>query len=487
MDLGIFGGRLRQPEVVVASDFARGVNVDLLIALVGWLRRCQVFLGASITRALYSIGTALSFAIASTSLMLGAVAPAQGAWTFDDPGFFTETVTTLAPFTPIGVAWTPDGRMFIWTKGGTVRVFKGGALLPTPFIDISNKVNTVEDRGLLGLAIDPDYATNGYVYLLYTHDDDGNPNDASPKVSLLTRVTSNPSNRDVALPGSETIILGSTAVIPCPSPGPLVNCIPANETSHSIGTVRFGADGKLWVGNGDGASYSFADPLSLRSQDLNSLAGKIIRINPDGSAPTDSPNPFYDGTDSVPSKIWAYGLRNPYRFTLHPVTGIPYIGEVGWNDWEEFNKGVAGANYGWPCYEGPGTQSQYQAAFAQCRNLAQSAVTAPSYTYAHNAAGGSTAISGPFLLSNQYPSQYIGSYFLVDYTARWIRRATLDANGNIQNVVPFASNIGTSFGGLVSLELGPDGLMYYVEITTGVIGRIRHTAGGTGASCPCRV
>jgi glucose/arabinose dehydrogenase len=242
------------------------------------------------------------------------------------------------------------------------------------------------------------------VYLLYTFEEGSNTNDAGRKVSLLTRVTSDPNNLDVALPGSEVTILGSTAVIPCPVQ-PNVNCIPSDTGSHSIGTLRFGTDGKLWVSAGDGAEADFTDVLSLRSQDLDSFAGKILRINPDGTAPTDSPNPFFDGTDSVRSKVWAYGLRNPYRFALHPITGIPYIGDVGWNESEEVNKATAGANFGWPCFEGNLPQPSYQAMFQQCQDLSPASVTFPLYTYFHSANQDSAAIGGAVLQGNQYQSQ----------------------------------------------------------------------------------
>ncbi len=423
--------------------------------------------------------TAVLFGI---GLLLGALTPeARAGWTFADPGFFTETVVAFPAFTPVGLTWSPDNRMFIWTKNGTVRIVKGGALLPIPFLDISSKVNVVGDRGLLGLVLDPDYAVNGYVYLLYTYEEGGDPNSAGTKVALLTRVTSNPLNPDVALAGSEVIILGSTANVPCPAPSPTNRCIPSDYDSHSIGSLRAGPDGKLWVSVGDGASYNFPDPRALRSQNLDSFSGKILRINFDGTAPGD--NPFDDGADSVRSRVWAYGLRNPYRFDLHPLTGVPFVGDVGWYTWEEVNRADRGRNLGWPCYEGVGTHPDYQAAFSECRNLASNQVTPPLYAYYHDGSGGSAAIGGPFYQGNQYPAQYVLSYFWADYTAGWIRRMVFDSAGTLVNILPFASNIGTYQGGLVSLELGPDGLLYYVEFTTGAIGRIKHTSGG-GSNLP---
>src|SRR6188472_3902663 len=128
--------------------------------------------------------------------------------TFSDPGFATERIATLPPFTLVGMAFAPDGRLFVWEKNGVVRVIKNGALLPTPFIDLSAKVNTFDDRGFWGFAFDPDFVNNGYVYMTYTYENAGNPNSTAPRTSRLVRVTASSVNPDVALPATETTIMG---------------------------------------------------------------------------------------------------------------------------------------------------------------------------------------------------------------------------------------------------------------------------------------
>jgi glucose/arabinose dehydrogenase len=392
----------------------------------------------------YALSILLVLAVAAAT-----PAPTHGQVTFVDPQFVTETVAQLPAFTPVGLAFAPDGRIFIWQKNGIVRIVKNGALLATPFLDIQTQVNQCNDRGLLGLALDPNFATNGFVYLLHTLEESGNTTSCGAKTSRLIRVTASPPTSDVAQPNSQITILSG---------------IPSEGDSHSVGTLRFAPDGKLFVSHGDGASYSTTDSLALRSQDLNSYNGKILRINPDGSAPGD--NPFDDGTNSVRSKVWAYGLRNPFRYALHPATGEPYIGDVGWNTWEEINRG-RGANFGWPCFEGNGPQPDYQAAFNQCRQLSPSAVTPPLYTFDHSV--GRTVIGGAFYTGFQYPFQYRGNLFFADYTAQWVVRLVFDDNLNLASVEPFA----TGFAGPVDIELGPDGMLYYVAILTGEVGRIR--------------
>jgi glucose/arabinose dehydrogenase len=391
------------------------------------------------------------------------------AQSFTDSNFVAETVTTLPIYKPVGLAFAPDGRMFIWQENGIVRIYKNGSLLTAPFLNIQSHVNTVNDRGLLGFALDPNFSTNGYVYLAYTYEPNGNPNDTSPKTNRLTRMQVDPANPNVVLPNSEIVLLGSIGTAPCSNYPDGADCIGSDSDSHSAGMIRFAPDGKMFVSFGDGASYDYADRLALRAQNLNRYEGKLLRLNRDGTAPSD--NPFYDGRNSVRSKIYSYGLRNPYRFALHPTTGEPYIGDVGWNNWEEQNRG-RGANFGWACFEGNDPQPQYQANFSrECGSISAASVTKPFYTYSRT--DGAAAIGGAFYTGVQYPTQYRNNYFFADYVGDWIRRMTFDSNGNVVSVQNFA----TGLNGLVMLEMGPDGALYYVSLATGEIRRIRYISG----------
>src|SRR5262249_4239570 len=200
-----------------------------------------------------------------------------------------------------------------------------------------------------------------------------------------------------------------------PTGTPTEDCLPSDEDSHSIGTVMFGLDGSMFVGSGDGANYTSVDPRALRAQNVNSLAGKIMRIDPTtGNGLPD--NPFFDAScpQGTRSKVYARGLRNPFRFTIHPVTGDVYIGDVGWNTWEEINTGK-GANFGWPCYEGgtagtpapvesgataslqngsyatsSGTSATCQALYGQ----GLGAVKAPIFSYSHDGTDGAGGTGG---------------------------------------------------------------------------------------------
>jgi Glucose / Sorbosone dehydrogenase len=240
----------------------------------------------------------------------------------------------------------------------------------------------------------------------YTFEHAGDPNASSPRTSRLTRVMANSANPDTALPGSEEVVLGSVGTPPC-SAGPAdADCISADGGSHTLGALHFARDGTLFVGIGDGANAGVVIQAPTRSG-----PGQPEREDPahqDGRSARSS-NPFYDGTNSWRSKVWQYGLRNPFGFAPHPVTEEIYLGDVGWNTWEEVNHGPAGTNFGWPCFEGNGPQPSYRTQFPQCAQLSASAVTPPFFTY--DRGSGSAVIGSPFYTDTRYPQEYWGSFF----------------------------------------------------------------------------
>jgi PKD repeat protein len=230
------------------------------------------------------------------------------------------------------------------------------------------------------------------------------------------------------------------------------------NVEHHGGALNFGSDGKLYVTTGE-----HFDPQV--SQSLTSPRGKILRINKDGTIPTD--NPFYDGAGPNRDDIWARGLRNPFRTFYDGPSGKLYVADVGGNDYsvarEEVNIGVAGANYGWPNCEGSSCGSN-------------PAFTSPIYSYGHN--NRDASITGGFIYhGSQFPAQYRGSYFFADYAQNWIRRLTFDASGNVSGTFNFEPPNGAvdgPYGDIVYLTEGPDGALYYVDLgysdTTGQTG-----------------
>ena len=269
---------------------------------------------------------------------------------------------------PTAFAFAPDGRLFVSQQGGQLRVVKNGTLLSTPFLTVS--VDSTGERGLLGVAFDPAFATNHFVYVYYTVS-------TSPHFNRVSRFTA---NGDVAAAGSEVLILQLEDL--------------SSATNHNGGAIHFGPDGKLYVAVGENANGSNAQTLS------NKL-GKMLRINPDGSIPTD--NPFFNTASGDNRGILALGLRNPFTFAFQPGTGRMFINDVGQSTWEEINDGIAGSNYGWPTTEGFTSNPRSE---APCWPTAMAAAAPPDAP--------SPAALSTIPRSTAIP-QFSGQYFYADY------------------------------------------------------------------------
>jgi glucose/arabinose dehydrogenase len=404
------------------------------------------------------------------------------------PGFVAETYVGGLD-QPIAIDWARDGRAFVAEKPGIVRVVRDGALLAAPFIDLRDEVMNQSDRGLLSVAVHPQFPAEPYVYLFYIHDPhaDGGaarPDQNVPTVSLVVRFTADPAaDHDRALPGSRLVLLGGNGAAQLTSPTCqngdvyLENCLPADMQFHHGGHLLFGRDGSLFVTTGD-AYENIYHPNTTRTQALDSLSGKLLRVHPlTGDGYPD--NPFAGGsTTSNRSRVYALGLRNPWRMAIDPGSGEPVVGDVGLNGWEELNTG-RGQNFGWPCYEGGDGQSFVQPTFdgkdlPACEALyaqGAAAVTAPLLGYDH-AEGGASITAGDFYTGTVYPEDYRGAFFFGDYTRRWIRTLRRSPSGTV-TVADFASNV----DGLVSLRVGPDTNLYAVDIANGLVTRFRYAGG----------
>jgi glucose/arabinose dehydrogenase len=335
------------------------------------------------------------------------------------PPGFSEGLVASGLTSPTAMQFAPDGRLFVCEKEGRLRIIKGGTLLPAPFATIA--VDAEAERGLLGITFDPNFALTPYVYVYYTVP-------ASPSAPVHNRVSRFLAGGDTAA-GSEEIVL---------------ELDPLSTALHNGGAIDFGPDGKLYIAVGDNA-------LGASAQSLSTRLGKMLRVNPDGSIPTD--NPFY-ATASGPNRaIWAYGLRNPFKFAVNPGGPAPtmLINDVGGSNYEEINDGVAGVNYGYPHNEGPISHPDY---------------FGPRYAYDHGPNGGCAILGGAFYTPGTvtYPADYLHSYFFADFCAGFIRR--LDpASGN--TVSEFATGVREA----VELRVH-DGTLYYLSITDGAVYRI---------------
>jgi len=347
------------------------------------------------------------------------------------PAGFIDIVVASGFTNVSSMAIAPDGRIFVCQQNGHVRVVKNGTVLPTSFVALG--VNTANERGLLGIALDPGFASNNFVYLHYT-------TNATVAANFVQRISRFVANGDVVLAGSETV---------------LIETDPFTADRELGGGLGFGQDGMLYVGTGQSGAQSNA-------QVTNSLFGKILRIQGDGTIPSD--NPFFNLNSGKNRAVWALGLRNPFVIAFQPGTGRLFINDVG--DFappapqEEINDGVPAANYGWPTCEG------------NCASP-NPALRNPVYSFGHssgfNAITGGTFYNPPAAL---YPTQYVGQYFFGDLATATI--FLLDPATT--NVSTFASRL---VGRLVSLKVGPDGALYYLVQSTsgtasggGLVGKI---------------
>ncbi|HEY5745435.1 MAG TPA: PQQ-dependent sugar dehydrogenase [Chryseolinea sp.] len=336
------------------------------------------------------------------------------------PPDFAQVLVANGISNPTAMTFAPDGRIFVAQQSGALRVIKNGALLAAPFITLS--VNDDGERGLIGVTLDPDFATNHYLYLYHTTTEGG----------IHNRITRFTANGDVALAGSASIVIDLDPL--------------SSATNHNGGAMHFGKDGKLYVAIGENAT-------GANAQNLETYHGKLLRLEKDGSAPTD--NPFTTGSEHK-KRIWAYGLRNPFTFSVHPETGRILVNDVGQGTWEEINDATTGGkNFGWPTAEGTSTN----VAFIN-----------PIFKYPHS--GGDVngcAITGGTFFSpaaTNYPSEYVGQYFFQDLCSNWISSITL--SGTVTR-----TTFGTGVAGSgVAITTGNDGNLYFLSRSNGALYKI---------------
>src|SRR5436190_10994386 len=372
--------------------------------------KCEVLLRTWL-RTLVSGAIALLFLLIANSLATAATLPAG----------FAETQIAGGLSSPTAMEIAPDGRIFVCLQGGQLRVIKNGSLLAAPFVSLT--VDSSGERGLLGVAFDPNFASNNFLYVYYTVP-------GSPAHNRVSRFTA---NGDVALAGSEFVLVDLDNL--------------SSATNHNGGAIHFGPDGKLYVAVGENAN-------AANSQTLSNRLGKVLRINADGSIPND--NPFFNMATGANRSIWAMGLRNPFTFAFQRATGRIFINDVGEAKWEEINDGIAGSNYGWNLCEGlcspPNTNFRD-----------------PLFQYAHGSTSttGCAIVGGGFYnpTTTQFPANYVGKYFFGDLCTGWIR--VFDPSNST------ASDFAMGISQPVDIKVANDGSLYYLSIGSAALFRVQ--------------
>ncbi|MHC5029370.1 MAG: PQQ-dependent sugar dehydrogenase [Planctomycetota bacterium] len=343
---------------------------------------------------------------------------------------------------PVYLTYPPDGtdRIFVVEVAGRIRVFANSdsTTSTTTFLDITGRVRSGGEEGLLGLAFDPDYATNGYFYVHYSA--------SSPRRNVLSRFSVSAADPDVADAASESILLQVNQ--------------PAGN--HNGGMVAFGPDGMLYASFGDGGGQG--DQFN-NGQDTTTLLSTIIRIDPHGGAPYAVPtdNPLVGSGGGTREEIYAYGFRNPWRFSFDRSTGDLWVGDVGQNAREEVDVVTAGGNYGWPFYEGDAVFRAGQPA---------SNFEPPVHDY--DRSGGRSVSGGAVYRGSAAPS-LVGAYLYGDYGSGMVWALRYDGTsvtartqlGNVSSVCAFGED--------------RDGEVYAVSFG-GTIHRFAPAGGGGGAT-----
>jgi glucose/arabinose dehydrogenase len=404
-------------------------------------------------------------------LFIAAVVRVAPALAGPPPGFEDILVTDVGQ--PTGIAFTPDGRLLITTQPGQLRIYQNGVLSGTAALDLSTVICTNSERGLLGVAVDPNFASNHYIYLYYTYKrSTGCPTGATAGPTF-------PVNR------ASRFTLPDTNVISPTSELVLVDNILTEQGNHNAGDLHFGADGFLYISIGDGGDGGTeADNPAI-------LAGKMLRIGLNGIIPPGNPYTATIGSRrcgdpaGVPAgngpcqEVIAYGLRNPFRFAIKPGSNTLYINDVGQNRWEEIDQWPSGSgapNYGWPEREGPCAQ------FGAC-TANPPGMTAPIFSYNHNSGSGlptdgcGSITGAAFVPPGIWPAAYQNVYLFADYVCGKIFRLT-PAGGGVFTSTAFVTGLGNSSA--VAMSFGPyrstQALYYTTYAGGGEVRRIVYSA-----------
>ncbi len=370
-------------------------------------------------------------------------------------GFVNETYAAISG-TPTGIDFTPDGRVLVSTKEGEIRVLRAdGTWAPSPALNLGATVCTEFERGIESVVVDPQFATNNYIYIYYTWaGPDNSCTSSSREEHRVVRYT-----------------LGAANV--ATAPVTIMQNIDSPAGNHNGGNLEFGADGKLYISVGDGGN------TPARSRSLRNLNGKILRINVDGSIPSD--NPFYNQPGAVKCsdvvfaptteqggvcrEIFAYGLRNPFKFAFKQNSNTFYINDVGQSTWEEISVGAAGADYGWN--EREGFCTPYST--TNC-GAPPAGMTNPIYAYGH---GEGCSINGGAFVNNDWPAPYGDAYYFGDWCRQDVFRLVPPSGAGAYARSTFhTSQFG---GGLIALRYDPKTKALYYTQGGGRVSRLRYT------------
>lgn len=370
--------------------------------------------------------------VAKIVILLGSLLSSLNlVWSQTVPaGFSVLTVNANLNGDAVGFALLPDERILVVHQfSGQVQVIVNGILKSAPLLTVPD-LETSFEKGLLGIAVDPDFPTAPYIYLFHTH------NSSTNRVSRFTMAG------DLNDPNSDNLIINPGSQFT------LIEDMPANAFNHNGGTIRFGSDKTLYISHGDDADSGLV-------QDLTTLNGKILRINRDGNIPANNPA-FPNEPSGKRREIFAFGLRNPFRFCIDPANDQLFIGDVGQSTKEEFDLATGGENFGWPRQEG-------SVIFDANVTVIQPDPVFPIWEYDHLPGDNSAIALAVYRQQNfgndfSFPAEYDGTFFYADFYHDWMRNIRTNGNGGWTSV-----DFATGFSNPVDGALATDGSLYLLE------------------------
>lgn len=373
---------------------------------------------------------------------------------------FRQDVVAQGLLFPADFDFLPDGRILVAQRDGLFRLVDNGRLLRRPVLDLRGTVDLAAFRGLVTVDIDPDFDENGFFYTVYTLKTGEAIEPTTVRVSRFAM------RDDVADPATETVLLGAEEGVPCLELPSGADCLPA-YVDHYGADILFRDDGTMLVATGDGGGKDAVEDTAFGAQDLDYLGGKILRVTRLGAGVPD--NPFWNGSeDANRSKVWASGLRNPFRLADGPGENV-YAGDVGWRTREEISSVARGANLGWPCFEGAVRTMEYRSTDV-CQTFyanPPASLRGPLLDFPH--ADSVSLTLGDFSAGLSFPERFRRVLFFGDWGKSWLRYADVKPDGSLGPAQPFARNT----AGPVAIKVGPDGALYYMALNAGQLRRIR--------------
>jgi glucose/arabinose dehydrogenase len=378
------------------------------------------------------------------------------------PGGYREEVILDGLVLPTDFAFLPDGDILVAEKGGRIVKFDPRTAASHVVLDLTDRVDSRLFRGLLTVAVDPEFVRNRLFYLVYTPKPSATEQGETPTVTRVSRFSLGAERADEA---GETVIVGTVTVPTCSDLPATSDCLPSDR-DHNGAQLAFAADGTIFLATGDGGGYDDQiEETALRVQNLDSLAGKVLRITRDGKGLAS--NPFWNGNPSANrSKVWSLGFRNPFRLALADGSMTPIVGDVGRATAEEIDAAARGANLGWPCYEGRVKSEVYEST-ALCKAMYRrpAAVDPPLVTIDHP--DGNSITGGDFAPA-AFPLAVRGQYLFADWRAGWLRYVRIDGARRVGPVRQLA----TGLPGPTAFHASEDGAIYYAALNAGQLRRI---------------